>query len=101
MEVAEMFETFWMAAVAGGGIIVLVMLFLLVTMVRRAGRSALATERVAVQMNNLGQAVTILGSGSRAVARQFAHGVGCAIHGAIAGVAEHGSAAGADAATDE
>ncbi|KPU83003.1 recombinase RmuC [Marinosulfonomonas sp. PRT-SC04] len=63
MEVSEMFESFWMAAVVGGGIIVLVMLFLLVMMVRRAGRSALATERVAVQMNNLGQAVTVLGSG--------------------------------------
>lgn len=62
-DIDEAMQQFWMFGAMAVVFIVLLVLFLLIVMVRRAGRSAKATERVAVQMNNLGQAVTVLGSG--------------------------------------
>ncbi len=62
-DINDALQEFWMIAAGVGVFIVLMMLILLIMVVRRAGRSAYVTERVSVQMGNLGQAVTILGSG--------------------------------------
>ncbi|PHQ94562.1 MAG: DNA recombination protein RmuC [Marinosulfonomonas sp.] len=62
-DINDALREFWLIAAGVGVFIVLMMLILLIMVVRRAGRSALATEHVSVQMNALGQSVTVLGSG--------------------------------------
>jgi DNA recombination protein RmuC len=62
-DINDALQEFWMIAAGVGAFIVLMMLILLIMVVRRAGRSASATEQVSVQMNNLGQSVAVLGSG--------------------------------------
>ncbi len=62
-DINDALQEFWMIAAGVGVFIVLMMLILLIMVVRRAGRSASATEQVSVQMNNLGQSVAVLGSG--------------------------------------
>ncbi|MCF6314787.1 MAG: DNA recombination protein RmuC [Marinosulfonomonas sp.] len=62
-DINDALQEFWMIAAGVGIFIVLMMLILLIMVVRRAGRSASATEQVSVQMNALGQSVTVLGSG--------------------------------------